>query len=249
MSFKNIKVLQLFFLFGITLLLSSGYEGSCQSLPQKGKTIYENSLSGRDMVKGWVMEGPGELKFSDGWMEMFSGKKKWDHVLWCPVNFPASFIAEWEAQNLQPDSGLLITFFAARGDSGQSIFDQGMPARDGTFRYYNRGRICCYHISYYANNPRNPERDSSHLRKDPMFALMQTGPVGIPRHSTAVHKMRLIKDQGHILMFVDDRKIIDFTDDGKLNGPVYQDGKIGFRQMRWSDFRYRNFRVWELKKN
>jgi hypothetical protein len=48
-------------------------------------------------------------------------------------------------------------------------------------------------------------------------------------------------------MFVDDRKIIDYTDDGKKFGPVYTSGKIGFRQMRWTDFRYRDFKVWEIK--
>ncbi len=216
--------------------------------PQKGKLIYENPFSGPDDVKEWIMEGPGELKFRGGWMEMFSRQPLWDHVFWCPQDFPASFVAEWEARNMQPDSGLLIIFFAAKGDSGQDIFAPGMPERDGTFRYYNRGRIACYHISYYANNPKNPERNDSHLRKDPMFALLQTGPPGIPKNSTAIHKMRLIKDKGHILMFVDGRKIIDVTDDGSKNGPVYGSGKIGFRQMRWSHFGYRNFRVWELKK-
>lgn len=47
-------------------------------------------------------------------------------------------------------------------------------------------------------------------------------------------------------MFVDDRKIIDWTDDGKRFGPVLGAGKIGFRQMRWSHFRYRDFKVWQL---
>jgi hypothetical protein len=39
--------------------------------------------------------------------------------------------------------------------------------------------------------------------------------------------------------FVDDRKIIDYTDQAAPLGS----GKIGFRQMQWSHFRYRNFRV------
>ncbi len=214
---------------------------------RKGKLIIDNPLASHNDVKSWVMEGPGKLEFHDGWMEMYSGLPIWDHVFWCPTDIPGSFVAEWEARNMQPDSGLLIIFFAATGDSGQDIFSPGMPRRDGTFKYYNRGRIDCYHISYYANNPKNPGRDNSHLRKDPMFALLQTGPAGIPRHSVSAHRMRLIKDHGHIIMYVDRRKIIDYTDDGKTNGPVYSSGKIGFRQMRWSHFRYRNFKVWELR--
>jgi hypothetical protein len=122
-----------------------------------------------------------------------------------------------------------------------------MPKRDGTFKYYNKGQINCYHISYYANNPKDPDRGDSHLRKDPSYDVLQTGPEGIPTASTSVHHIRLIKDKDHILMFVDDRKIIDYTDDGKTFGPVYTSGKIGFRQMRWTDFRYRDFKVWEIK--
>ena len=210
--------------------------------------IYQNDFSSPTTVKDWIMEGPGKLEFKDGWMEMYAPDEEWDHVFWCPKDFPESFVAEWEAQNLEPDKGLLIIFFAAKGDEGQDIFDPGMPKRDGTFKYYNHGKINCYHISYYANNPKNPERGDSHLRKDPMFALLQTGAEGIPANSTAIHTMKLIKDENHIEMYVDDRKIIDYADDGKNYGPVYTDGKIGFRQMRWSHFRYRNFKVWEIDK-
>jgi len=60
--------------------------------------------------------------------------------------------------------------------------------------------------------------------------------------------MKLIKASVHIVMFVDDRKIIDWTDEGKKQ-PVWQDGKIGFRQMKWTHFRCKNFKVWELKNN
>ena len=41
-------------------------------LPTQGELIYQNDLSSAESVKDWVMEGPGELAFSDGWMEMWS---------------------------------------------------------------------------------------------------------------------------------------------------------------------------------
>lgn len=233
----------IFFFILLALIISNGYS---QSL-SKGKLLYENSLGNAQLLKDWKMEGPGELKFTDGWMEMYAPNKKWDHVFWCPVDFPESFVAEWQMQNMDTTSGLTIVFFAAKGSKGEDIFDPALPARDGTFKYYNKGQINCYHISYYSNNPKNPERDDSHLRKDPMFALLQNGEEGIPKNSTTVHNIRLIKDMVHIIMYVDERKIIDYTDDGKTFGPVYTSGKIGFRQMRWTDFRYRNFKVWEIK--
>lgn len=222
-------------------------EYTIDTLVRKGRLLYENSLrSGKDL-KDWVMEGPGALQFNKGGMKMFSPDKEWDHVLWCPEEFPSSFIAEWEMQNLDTSEGLTIVFFAARGSGGEDIFDPVLPKRDGTFKYYNKGEINCYHISYYTNNPKNPTREKSHLRKDPMFALLQEGEKGIPANSLKKHKIRLIKKEAHILMYVDERKIIDFLDVDGIYGPVYLSGKIGFRQMRWSQFSYRDFKVWEIK--
>lgn len=228
------------------LFLSSA--GNPAAAYDKGALIYHNAFAVTGDVKDWVMEGPGQLRFSDGWMEMYAPKEKWDHVFWCPKDFPGSFIAEWEVQNLDTSKGLVIVFFAATGSGGRDIFDAGMPRRDGTFKYYNKGEIDCYHISYYSNNPKLPDRGDSHLRKDPMNALLVTGEAGVATRSAEAHKARLIKDGAHIIMYMDDRKIIDYVDDGKGYGPAYGAGKIGFRQMRWTDFRYRNFNVWELKK-
>lgn len=80
----------------------------------------------------------------------------------------------------------------------------------------------------------------AHLRKNKGFKLVQVGEPGIPVHSDKIHKMTLIKDDAHILMFVDNRKIIDWTDDEKKQ-PVCQDEKMGYGQMKWTHFRYRNF--------
>ncbi len=80
---------------------------------QKGVLIYENTLASKADVKDWIMEGPGVTEFKDGWMEMYSPHEKFHHVFWCPKDFPGSFVAEWELQNLEPDAGLVIIFFSA----------------------------------------------------------------------------------------------------------------------------------------
>jgi len=232
-------------LLNISTLMFS-FAGQYTPVYQKGSLVYSNTLADTSALRGWVMEGPGTLRFSDGWMEMQAQAEEWHHVLWCPEPFPDSFIAEWEVQNLDTDAGLLIVFFAAAGINGEDIFDPSLPPRDGTFSGYTKGRINSYHISYYANNPKNPARELAHLRKNSGFELVQTGTEGIPKASPAVHRARLIKDRGHILFFIDGRKIIDWRDDGKMHGPALGSGKIGFRQMQWSHFRYRNFNVWNL---
>jgi len=125
-----------------------------------------------------------------------------------------------------------------------------MPKRTlGTFTDYTKGAMNDYHISYYANGRDNPNRETANLRKNKGFNLVQTGEIGIPVQSTAIHKMKLIKQQGKILMYIDDRKIIDWTDDGIKYGKFLEDGKIGFRQMQWTHFAYRNFKVWENSTN
>lgn len=59
--------------------------------------------------------------------------------------------------------------------------------------------------------------------------------------------MQLVKCEGRILLYIDARKVIDWLDDGQKAGKILQGGKIGFRQMKWTQFRYRNFKVWECK--
>jgi hypothetical protein len=212
----------------------------------KGRVLYENDLSRPEFMEGWIMEGPGKTEFKEGWMHMYSPDEEWHHVYWCSVDFPESFVAEWEMQNMNPDAGLCIIFFATKGINGEDIFDPVLPEREGTFKYYTKGMLNSYHISYYANNPKNQEREASHLRKNNMFAIMQMGSEGIARHSTAIHHVRLVKNGARIAMSIDGKKIIDWTDDGKIYGPVYGGGKIGFRQMQWSYFRYRDFKLWEI---
>jgi hypothetical protein len=234
--------------FGTILMLQTGFISQSQGqIFEKGKAIYTNQMSHAAQMQGWRMEGPGQTEFRDGWMHMFAPDEKWHHVYWCPVDFPDSFIAEWEMQNQNPEAGLCIVFFATTGLQGEDIFDPSLPTRDGTFSQYTKEKIQGYHISYYANNPNNREREASHLRKNNMFEIVQKGPEGIAKSSTAIHKIRLIKEDARIVFFVDDIKIIDWTDDGERLGPVYGSGKIGFRQMQWSHFRYRNFKVWEIK--
>lgn len=222
------------------------------ALPAKGKLLYQSTMHDKKSVANWIMEGNAQVKFSDGWMEIWSPDKSAHHVFWCPQDFPDSFIATWEAQNLATDAGLLIVFFAATGENGEDIFAPTLPARDGTFTQYTNGNIKSYHISYYANVAHEPGRVHANLRKNNTFSLLQSGSEGIPTQSTAIHNITLIKQGAHIRLLIDGRSVIDYIDNQPLikgvdtGGPL-AGGKIGFRQMQWSHFRYRNFQVWGLK--
>lgn len=243
------KILNIFYL--IVCLCTLCPTLNAAPLPAKGRLLYDNSLGDRKNINDWIMEGPGTTEFIHGWMQMYSPNEQGHHVFWCPMEFPDSFIAQWEVQNLKFDAGLVIVFFAAKGVNGEDIFDPALPARDGTFDQYTLGKINSYHISYYANAAHNPDRAHANLRKNNTFSLLQQGEKGIATLSKDVHHIRLIKQAQHIQLFIDDRKVIDYIDDQPMvsdvdTGSALQGGKIGFRQMQWTHFQYRNFKVWDL---
>jgi hypothetical protein len=229
------------FFFMMLLICSSVFSQDVK----KGKLIYENNFASAQKLADWVMEGPGKIEFADNAMEMYSPNEEGHHVFWCPNDFPKDFIAEWDAKNFETDAGLCIIFFAAKGLKGQSIFDSSMPKRTtGVFTDYTKGAMNCYHISYYANAKDDAHRETANLRKNKGFNLVLTGEKGISMESTTWNHMKLVKINNQITMYVDDRKIIDWTDDGVKYGAVLNDGKIGFRQMKWTHFAYKNFKVW-----
>ncbi len=211
----------------------------------KGALRYASAFDGPESVEGWVMEGPGQLRFEAGGMEMFAPDDAGHHVFWSPVEFPESFVAEWTLQNLNLNEGLCIVFFGATGREGEDLFDPALPERDGTYAQYTNGAIDTYHVSYYADGRPNPEREISHLRKSHGFHLVQQGEPGVPLGSTREHQVRLVKLDEHLAMYVDDRLIINWVDDGRHGAPLGA-GRIGLRQMRWTRFRYRDFAVWDV---
>ena len=212
----------------------------------KKNLFYENKFANSSDINGWLLEGEAEVLIKDSWLEMYSPDQKAHHVFWCPKELPSDFMAEWELQNINPDAGLCIVFFAAKGVDGKDVMHPSLIKRNGVFRQYTQSDLNNYHISYYANNPKKPNRPFAHIRKNKGFVTVQYGEQGIPASSTFVHKVNLVKKENHITMTIDGREIINWKDDGNKYGPILQEGKFAFRQMQWSHFRYRNFKVWNI---
>ena len=205
-----------------------------------GRLLYENSLNAKADTLGWILEGKAEVEFLNDWMHVYSPNQAQHHVFWCPVSFPSDFIAEWEVQNQDPKAGLCIVFFAAEGEKEADIFSPKLKNRTGVFKQYTKGDINNYHISYYANNPNEKGRTNANLRKNSGFKKVQSLTEGIPKNDTLVHRCQLVKRKGRILFYVDTKKVIDWQD-----GQAWGGGRIGFRQMKWTHFAYRNFKVWD----
>ena len=218
----------------------------------KGKLLYSADFTQKSDLDQWRMEGPGVYTMeNDGWLYMESteidvgGPGDGHFVFWAPGVYPADFIAEWEFQPVN-DEGLCIAIFSAMGQNGKDIFDSSLKKRDGHFAGYIRGDINCYHISYFANIPTNPGRITSNLRKNAGFYLVSNGPPGVPGGSRDIHKISLVRNNGRIILGVDGEEVINWQDDGKRYGPVYGEGSIALRQMKWMKARYRNFKMWSV---
>ncbi len=216
---------------------------------RRGERLYARALATENDVRDWKLEGPGIRTFRDGWMHLRSERPDGPQghvVYWCPEVFPERFAAEWEFELLEP-KGLCIVFFAARGREGKDLFDPSLAPRTGVFTHYTHGDIDAYHISYFANTPAVP-RAVANLRKNHGFYILANGPIGVSSgRAGETHRALLVKDGARIQMAVDGRTIIDYTDDGQRAGSVFTDGRIGLRQMQWTNGRYRNFRVYALK--
>ncbi len=207
-----------------------------------GELLYSCPLNCPEHFSEWLVDS-GRVSFVDGWLRVASEAPEsrdpnaGHTTFWCPFEAPDSFVAEWDFRLVE--EGLAITFFATRGIAGESPFDPRLPERHGEFIYYIKDRLLSYHTSYYSCG-----RGITNLRKNNRFWLIGTGKAGIPHRSRDVHRLRLVKDEGHIQVLVDDGLILDCVDRNEERyGPRHTSGWLGFRQMRPGTADYRNLTI------
>lgn len=204
---------------------------------------YHNPLASADDLQGFVLEGDGALSFPQGRLRLESLRPPEDGqdaniVLWCPVDFDADFVAEWDFWPIR-EPGLAILFFAARGRQGEDLFD--LAPRTGPYEQYHHGDLNAYHVSYYRRMwPSERRLHTCNLRKSHGFHLVAQGPDPLPAAIDArgPYRMRLTVQGGQITFEVADLVSFRWQDDDPLPG-----GKIGFRQMAPFVGEYANLRV------
>jgi len=232
----------------------SDFPEALNTSTRKGKLLYNSKLDNEKSIENWILEGPGIITFEKNnkmkMKSMFPDQEKGHFNLWCPQNFPDSFILEWEYKSLR-DLGFNHIFFASKGIKGQDIFSSDLEKRDGTFKQYINGDFNNYFIAYYSHLPGNLYgRSFGYLQKNTGSYILNRGPIAIKPGSREWHKLTLIKDKNHIQLQVDGVVCIDYTDnEQEWFGKPLKDGKIGFRQMSASVGFYKNFNVWELVKD
>ena len=212
--------------------------------------IYENPLAGEANVKGFQLEGQGEITFPNGRMRMAnildpSLGQKANFVFWCPEDFPPDIAISWDFSVVR-EPGLAMIFCAATGIHGESIFDPRLASRTGPSDQYGHGDINALHLSYYRlSAPDEMAFRVCVLRKSHGYNFLTRGadPIPLVQHADPPYHIELVKCGPDISFSINDLPILSWTDDGETFGPVYGGGKIGFRQMAPLIAEYANLRV------
>ncbi|MEM8494576.1 MAG: DUF1961 family protein, partial [Planctomycetota bacterium] len=226
---------------------------------RRGELLYASHFDDASTWTDWVVEGPAVMTSEDGRLLLRSRKPdatRPEHghvVLWTPVSLPEAYVVEWAFEPLAAD-GLAIVFFDARPNlpGVDDLFAPAMPARDGAFRNYVAGAMDSYHISYFASTPFNPSRANANLRKNRGLMMMAIGPAAVrgfegSRPPTSPSQLRLIRDGNRIQLQCDGRVVIDAVDDDAARfGPALNGGRLGFRQMQWTQGAYDDLTVHAL---
>lgn len=214
------------------------------------KVIYENPLNSQECIGDFILEGKAEISFPEGAMRLKNALspeegQKANFVLWCPVSFPSDVRIDWEFRPLE-EPGLAMMFFAAKGRSGVSIFDETLSKRTGEYKQYHSGDINAFHVSYFRR--KEPDERAFHtcnLRKSYGFHLVTQGADPIPDASpdSQWYEISVVKKSGKVTFFVGGLQIFEFDDDGVTYGDILTGGCIGFRQLAPMVAEYRNLRV------
>ncbi len=214
------------------------------------KVIYENDLSCREELEGFVLEGKAKMSFPEGALRLENeldeelGQKA-NFVLWCPLSFPSDIRIDWEFRPIK-EPGLAMMFFAAKGQSGVPLFDDTLMERTGEYEQYHSGDINAFHVSYFRRKePGERAFHTCNLRKSYGCNLVAVGADPIPDASenSDWFRMCIVKKSGDCVFLINDLKILEFKDDGFSFGDILTSGCIGFRQLAPMVAEYRNLKV------
>jgi hypothetical protein len=222
----------------------------------EGKLVFEDRFE--KGLANWVSEGPYLADVKDGQLHVKTteGERKVGQYLWCRKELPDDFRLEWDFTPLS-EGGFFLIFFSAQGVKGEDIlapelFEKYMNYK--TWQDYqdfdkytsppdrkHGSRIRCYHISYRRGN-----QADCNFRKNPGLNLLKSSRIDqlLPKEK-AVH-VALTKKGSRILLSVDGRTFMDYTDEGTVDGAFYSGGKFGFRQVYESEGAYSNVKLYDL---
>jgi len=236
-------------------LVTSSAEEKMADKGATGKVIFEESFD--KGMENWVSEGPHTVEVKDGRLHVKTVQGgNLGQFVWCRKELPDNFRVEFDVTPVS-DSGFFLIFFCVQGVKGEDIL--GPELFDNYFNWKtwkdyqdwdkytsppkrkHDSRIRGYHTSYRRN-----ELANCNLRKNPGLNLVKSSDLKslLPRDKTA--HVVLAKEGAHVTLVVNGETFMDWTDDGKIDGPFYNGGRFGFRQVYDADGHYDNVKIYDL---
>ena len=215
-----------------------------------GSLIYENALSGPELMEDFILEGKARISFPEGHLRLENAEseqlgQKANYVYWCRREFPEDFLLEIDFRPVR-EPGLAMLFFAASGSGGRGLFDPSLAPRTGEYVQYHHGDINAFHVSFFRRKEKD-ERSfhTCNLRKSYGLHMVAQGADPIPDAADAdrFYHLSLLKKGADVHFAIDGLEILRFHDDGTAFGPVLRGGCIGLRQLAPMIGEYANLRI------
>lgn len=204
-------------------------------------------------LDNWHHEGIGELKrLPEGGMRLHClGSKQGGQGcmgFFRPV-LPDPVAIEYDLV-VHRHGGLIINYIAIRGLKGEGLIEDRdrMPPRTGIMANYysHKWGLQSYHLSISRFNDKGEHTETSNWRRNPGSLLVGHGIDPCKEIGRRYH-LRIVKDKGHLQLFVDGRFAHGFIDRDASQYPIPDTGRFGFRligsDVEASVFGFRVFRV------
>ncbi len=149
--------------------------------------------------------------------------------------------------------GLIINYLGIRGLHGEDLITDAarLEPRTGIMANYFSAvwGLQSYHLSISRFNDQGEHTGTCNIRRNPGSLLVGHG-MDLVTQTNHTYHIRVIKDAGHIALYVDGQHALGTVDHDAARGPIPTAGKFGFRLIG-SDVMadIANFRVFQLKPN
>ncbi len=201
-------------------------------------------------LSNWHHEGIGFLSQPDSNLMQLncvgSGQGGAGCMAFGKGDFPDSICIEYDLRVLTTN-GLLITFIACEGRSGEDMLNE-LPKREGVFAdYVYNPALRSYHVSVSRYNDDGNHTGVSNWRRNPGLFLMAEQP-DLCKEPRKWYHIKILKRGGYLQMHVDGEFAGGFVDLDEIPEPLPKSGKIGFRAIGSKVLvQIKNFKVSSIK--
>jgi hypothetical protein len=166
-------------------------------------------------------------------------------TLWSPKPFEGDVWVEYDFR-LESPKGLGLLVICANGTQREDfIYDHGLP-KHGSMSTIIADRVRNYHWEYMRRvEAMRTDVETQYVLKNPWNGMLYTG--CIPRlEQDRWYRLRFVKIQDRLHGSIDGTTVFDIKDTRTAaQGPIYDFGRIGIRQMYHTTMRYRDLVVYE----